>query len=125
MKVEGAGLDQLIRIFRLVHLLRLGLGLKVGFRFRFRLRFSRLRFRLGGPIFGGFELGEFFSLGFGIRLLLRLRLCGPVGFVLRGPGWDEVDREGFCGVSLFLQACDGRVDDEDQGLVAKDGNEQQ
>ena len=89
VKVEGAGLDQLIRIFRLVHLLRLGLGLKVGFRFRFMsgLGFSRLRFRLGDSILDGFELGEFVSLGFGIRLMLKLRLFGPVRFVLRVPGW--------------------------------------
>ena len=43
----------------------------------------------------------------------------------RAIGWDEVYVEGLCGVSLFLQARDGRVGNEDQGLVAKDGDEQQ
>ena len=129
MEVGEAGLVQLLRIFRL------------GFS---RLR---LRFRLGGSIFVGFELGEFVFLGFCIRLMLRLRLLGPVRFVLGGPGWDEVDGEGLGGFlqevggnilsaggldwgeaegkELGLLVRDGRVGDEDQGFVAQDGDEQQ
>ena len=70
--------------------------------------------------------------------------------VLSSESSAEVDGEGLGGVSLFLQAvggdvltagsvdwggaegqelvllvCDARVDDEDQGLVAKDGDKQQ
>ena len=85
-----------------------------------------------------------------VRLMLRLRLLGPVCIVFREPGWDEVDGKGRGGVSLFLQAvggnilatrgvdlgevegqgldllvCDGRVNDEDQGLVARWRDEQQ
>ena len=86
---------------------------------------------------------------------VRRQLLGPVRFVFREPGSDELDGllaegEGFGGVSLFRQVFrgdvlpaggvdwgesegqeldllvrDARVDNEDQGLVAKDGDEQQ